>query len=55
VASRLAFLSKLGGKLNSGRADLLDAIASGDKKLADVRRADCPRRCSAAAPAREES
>ena len=39
VASRLGFLSKLGGRLNAGRADLLDAISSGEKKLADDRRA----------------
>jgi uncharacterized protein YegL len=55
VASRLGFLSKLGGRLNAGRADLLDAIASGDKKLADVGEADLPASLQAMpAPAREE-
>ena len=47
VASRLGFLSKLGGRLNSGRADLLDAISSGEKKLADVAGAGAARpRCA---------
>ena len=53
VASRLGFLSKLGGKLNSGRADLLDAISSGDKKLADVPSRSC-RLAGAMAPAERE-
>jgi hypothetical protein len=55
VASRLGFLSKLGGRLNAGRADLLDAISSGDKKLADVADAELPASMRAMpAPAREE-
>jgi len=55
VASRLGFLSKLGGKLNSGRADLVDAITSGDKKLADVPEQELPASLAAMAPAvREE-
>ena len=54
VASRLAFFSKLGGKLNSGRADLLDAIASGDKKLADVPVPELPASLQAMAPAARE-
>ena len=54
VASRLGFLSKLGGKLNSGRADLLDAISSGDKKLADVPEKELPASLAAMAPAARE-
>jgi len=55
VASRLGFLAKSGGRLNSGRADLLDAIASGDKKLADVPVSELPAPLQALAPtAREE-
>jgi uncharacterized protein YegL len=54
VASRLAFFSKLGGKLNSGRADLLDAIASGDKKLADVPVPELPAALQTLAPAARE-
>jgi hypothetical protein len=55
AASRLAFLSKLGGRLNAGRADLLDAIASGDTKLADVPEPELPPALAAMpAPAREE-
>ena len=42
VASRLGFLSKLGGRLNAGRADLLDAISSGEKKLAEIPSRSCP-------------
>ena len=29
AASRLAFMAKSGGKVNSGRADLVDAVESG--------------------------
>jgi hypothetical protein len=36
VASRLAYLSKKGGKLNSGRADLVDAVESGEVELEEV-------------------
>jgi hypothetical protein len=36
VASRLAYLSKAGGRLNSGRADLVDAVESGDVDLEEV-------------------
>ena len=55
VASRLSFLSKLGGRLNAGRADLLDAISSGEKKLADVSEAELPAALQAMPePAREE-
>jgi Mg-chelatase subunit ChlD len=55
VASRLGFLSKLGGRLNAGRADLLDAISSGDKKLAEITESDLPESLRAMpAPAREE-
>jgi hypothetical protein len=54
VASRLGFLSKLGGRLNAGRADLLDAIASGDKELADVPEPELPPAMAAMAPAERE-
>ena len=54
VASRLGFLSKLGGKLNSGRADLVDAITSGDKKLADVPDRELPASLAAMPPAARE-
>lgn len=36
VASRLSYLSKKGGKLNSGRADLVDAVDSGEVELEEV-------------------
>ena len=36
VASRLAYLSKKGGRLNSGRADLVDAVASDEVALEEV-------------------
>jgi uncharacterized protein YegL len=36
VASRLSYLSKRGGKLNSGRADLVDAVVSGEVALEEV-------------------
>jgi hypothetical protein len=36
VASRLSYLSKKGGKLNSGRADLVDAVESGEVALEEV-------------------
>ena len=36
VASRLAYLRKKGGKLNSGRADLVDAVESGEVELEEV-------------------
>jgi uncharacterized protein YegL len=36
VASRLSYLSKRGGRLNSGRADLVDAIESGEVALEEV-------------------
>jgi Mg-chelatase subunit ChlD len=54
VASRLGFLSKLGGRVNAGRADLLDAIASGDQKLADVPEPELPAEIAAMAPAKRE-
>ncbi len=55
VASRLGFLSKLGGRLNAGRADLLDAISSGEKKLAEIAEPELPAALQAMpAPAREE-
>src|SRR5262245_47816558 len=55
VASRLGFLSKLGGRLNAGRADLVDAISSGEKKLADIGEPELPAALRAMPnPAREE-
>jgi hypothetical protein len=36
VASRLSYLSKRGGKLNSGRADLVDAVEGGEVVLEEV-------------------
>ena len=36
VASRLSYLSKSGGKLNSGRADLVDAVESDEVELEEV-------------------
>ena len=55
MASRLGFLSKLGGRLNAGRADLLDAISSGEKKLAEIAEPELPASLRAMpAPAREE-
>jgi Mg-chelatase subunit ChlD len=54
VASRLGFLSKLGGRLNAGRADLLDAIASGEKTLAEVPAPELPPALAAMEPAARE-
>ena len=54
VASRLGFLSKLGGRLNAGRVDLLDAITSGATKLAEVGEADLPSSLQAMPPAARE-
>lgn len=36
AASRLSFLSKLGGRVNSGRADLVDAVKDGIASVADL-------------------
>jgi hypothetical protein len=36
VASRLSYLSKKGGKLNSGRSDLVDAVDSGEVEFEEV-------------------
>jgi hypothetical protein len=36
VASRLSYFAKSGGKLNSGRSDLVDAIESGEVELEEV-------------------
>jgi len=55
VASRLGFLSKLGGKLNAGRADLVDAIAGGITSLDDVALAELPAELQAMAPAQRET
>ncbi len=54
VASRLGFLSKLGGRVNAGRADLVDAIASGATSLDDIAEPELPAELQALpAPARE--
>ncbi len=42
VASRLSYLAKKGGKLNSGRSDLVDAVGSGEVALSEVPRAALP-------------
>jgi uncharacterized protein YegL len=55
VAARLGFLSKLGGRLNAGRADLLDAITSGATRLTDVGEADLPSSLQAMSPAAREA
>ncbi len=47
AASRLSYLSKKGGKLNSGRADLVDAFSAGDVALEDVPEAELPERLRA--------
>ena len=54
VASRLAFFSKLGGKLNSGRADLVDAISSGATRLSAISERELPAPLQAMAPAARE-
>jgi Mg-chelatase subunit ChlD len=55
AAARLSFLSKLGGKLNSGRADLVDAVKD---KLVDLKSLDedaLPEPMRAMAPAEREA
>ena len=55
VASRLGFLSKLGGRLNAGRADLVDAIAGGTASLDDVPEEELPATLLPMAPAEREA
>jgi len=55
VASRLGFLSKLGGRLNAGRTDLVDAITSGVTVLGDVAEPELPAELRAMAPAAREA
>jgi uncharacterized protein YegL len=55
VASRLGFLSKLGGRLNAGRADLIDAIANGLTSLDDVAEPELPNELRAMAPGEREA
>ena len=43
AASRLSYLEKSGGKVNSGRSDLVDALKSGEVELARVPEAELPR------------
>ena len=42
VASRLAYFDKKGGVLNSGRADLVDAVSAGEVDLDDLPAASMP-------------
>lgn len=42
AASRLSYLEKAGGKLNSGRSDLIDAVASGEADLDAIPEAELP-------------
>ncbi|MEE9280745.1 MAG: vWA domain-containing protein, partial [Myxococcota bacterium] len=42
VASRLAYFDKKGGALNSGRADLVDAVSAGEVDLAELPAASMP-------------
>lgn len=42
AAARTSYLSKAGGKVNSGRKDLVDALTDGDVTLADVAPAELP-------------
>jgi Mg-chelatase subunit ChlD len=42
AASRLSYLDKLGGRLNAGRRDLVDAVKDGLVSLADVDQDDLP-------------
>jgi len=51
----LGFLSKLGGRLNAGRADLVDAITAGATRLADVAEESLPASLRALAPAEREA
>ena len=50
AAARLGFLSKLGGVLNAGRADLVDAIASGETTLDEIEEEELPAALQAAPP-----
>jgi Mg-chelatase subunit ChlD len=42
AASRLSYMEKAGGKLNSGRSDLVDAVASGEADLDAIPEAELP-------------
>jgi len=42
TASRLSYLEKSGGKLNSGRSDLVDALRSGEVDLSEVPETELP-------------
>jgi hypothetical protein len=42
AASRLSYLAKAGGRLNSGRADLVDAVEGGEVDLDDLSEAELP-------------
>lgn len=54
AAARLGFLSKLGGKLNAGRADLVEAITRGVARLQDVKEHELPEELRPLAPAQRE-
>lgn len=54
AASRLGFLSKLGGYVTSGRADLVDAIEEGFADLSSLDAAELPEPMRAMSPAERE-
>lgn len=54
AAARLGFLSKLGGRLAAGRADLVDAVSRGLASLSDLDEAVLPAAMRALAPAERE-
>ncbi|MEM7411698.1 MAG: vWA domain-containing protein [Myxococcota bacterium] len=55
AAARLGFLSKLGGRLNAGRKDLVDAIASGSTSLDALEDEALPEPLQELAPAEREA
>jgi len=54
VASRLGFLSKLGGRINAGRADLVDALTRHSVSLDELAEEDLPPALREIAPAERE-
>jgi hypothetical protein len=50
AASRLSYLEKSGGKVNSGRSDLVDALKSGEVDLAAIPEAELPSELQALEP-----
>jgi Mg-chelatase subunit ChlD len=53
VASRLSYLEKSGGKLNSGRSDLVDALESGEADLDALSEEELPEELRGLAPSRQ--